>query len=120
MYDWPVKVAEEVRSLRKEDVINFYKTYLQPSSPKCRRLAIRVWGCNTDVKEAEAPLESMQVIRDLATFKMSSEFYPHSYWKIKDSFWIADSNWSGRNIEGPHFWSGCICEIIIVDWVVYD
>lgn len=79
MYDWPVKVAEEVRSLRKEDVINFYKTYLQPSSPKCRRLAIRVWGCNTDVKEAEAPPESMQVIRDLATFKMSSEFYPHGY-----------------------------------------
>ncbi|KAL6180697.1 hypothetical protein ACLB2K_047357 [Fragaria x ananassa] len=74
-YDWPKKVAEEVRSLQKEDIINFYKTYLQPSSPKCRRLAIRVWGCNTDLKEAEAPPESIQLIQDLAAFKMSSEFY---------------------------------------------
>ncbi|KAM5572813.1 nardilysin-like [Rosa sericea] len=76
-YDRPEKVAEEVRSLQKEDVINFYKKYLQPSSPKCRRLAIRVWGCNTDFKEAEAPPEPVQVIQDLAAFKMSSEFYPH-------------------------------------------
>ncbi|XP_004300711.1 PREDICTED: insulin-degrading enzyme-like [Fragaria vesca subsp. vesca] len=74
-YDWPKRVAEEVRSLQKEDIINFYKTYLQPSSPKCRRLAIRVWGCNSDLKEAEAPPESIQLIQDLAAFKMSSEFY---------------------------------------------
>ncbi|XP_062015167.1 nardilysin-like [Rosa rugosa] len=76
MFDYTKQEAERLRSIQKEDVINWYKTYLQQSSPKCRRLAIRVWGCNTDLKEAEARPESVQVIEDLAAFKMSSEFYP--------------------------------------------
>ncbi|BFG33740.1 hypothetical protein CerSpe_200140 [Prunus speciosa] len=76
IFDLSKREAEELRSVDKEDVINWYKMYLQQSSPKCRRLAIRVWGCNTDRKEAEARLESVQVIEDPATFKMSSRFYP--------------------------------------------
>lgn len=82
MFDYAKKEAEELKSIQKEDVINWYKTYLQQSSPKCRRLAIRVWGCNTDLKEAEAQPESVKVIKDLAAFKMSSEFYP----SITDGF----------------------------------
>ncbi|KAL6203557.1 hypothetical protein ACLB2K_027257 [Fragaria x ananassa] len=66
--DLDKRVAEEVKSLQRRDVINFYRTYLQQSSPKCRRLAIRVWGCNTDFKEPEARPESAQVIEDLAAF----------------------------------------------------
>lgn len=77
MFDINKKVAEEVKSLEKEDVINFYKTYMQQSSPKRRRLATRVWGCNTDFKEAEAPPEFEQVIEDLAAFNLSSKFYPN-------------------------------------------
>ncbi|KAK9940973.1 hypothetical protein M0R45_017605 [Rubus argutus] len=76
MFDINKKVAEEVKSLEKEDVINFYKTYMQQSSPKRRRLAIRVWGCNTDFKEAEARREVEQVIEDLAAFNLSSKYYP--------------------------------------------
>ncbi|PRQ34785.1 putative insulysin [Rosa chinensis] len=77
-FDYAKRVAEELSSLQKEDVVNFYKTYLQQSSPKRRRLGIRVWGCNTDLKEAEESRpESVQVIEDLEAFKMSSEFYPH-------------------------------------------
>ncbi|CAB4312356.1 unnamed protein product [Prunus armeniaca] len=76
MFDFAEEEAEELKTIHKEDVINWYRTYLQQSSPKCRRLATRVWGCNTDPKEAEARSESMKVIEDPATFKMSSTFYP--------------------------------------------
>ncbi|KAK9940972.1 hypothetical protein M0R45_017604 [Rubus argutus] len=51
-FDYSTKAAEELTSIQKEDVIDFYKTYLQ-ESPKRRRLAVRVWGCNTNFKEAE-------------------------------------------------------------------
>lgn len=51
-FDYSTKAAEELTSIQKEDVIDFYKTYLQ-ESPKRRRLAVRAWGCNTNFKEAE-------------------------------------------------------------------
>lgn len=70
------KEAEELSGIHKIDVINCYKMYLQQSSPKCRRLAVRVWGCNTDMKDAETQNKSLQVIKDVTTFKMSSKFYP--------------------------------------------
>ncbi|PRQ34778.1 putative metalloenzyme, LuxS/M16 peptidase, tetratricopeptide-like helical domain-containing protein [Rosa chinensis] len=77
-FDYAKRVAEELSSLQKEDVVNFYKTYLQQSSPKHQRLAIRVWGCKTDLKEAaELRRESLQIIEDLEAFKMSSVFYPN-------------------------------------------
>ena len=76
MFDYTKQEAEQLRSIQKEDVIEWYKTYMQQSSPKCRKLAIRVWGCNTDLKEAEARPESVKVIEDIAAFKMSSESYP--------------------------------------------
>ncbi|KAM2047075.1 hypothetical protein ACFX1T_005783 [Malus domestica] len=76
MFDLSKREAEELSSIHKKDVINWYKMYLQQSSPKCRRLAIRVWGCNTNPKEAEAQPKSIQAIEDPATFKKSSKFYP--------------------------------------------
>ncbi|XP_024161307.1 nardilysin-like [Rosa chinensis] len=77
-FNYAKRVAEELSSLQKEDDVNFYKSYLQQSSPKRWRLAIRVWGCNTDLEEAaESRPESVQVIEDLEAFKMSSEFYPN-------------------------------------------
>ncbi|KAJ9698882.1 hypothetical protein PVL29_007786 [Vitis rotundifolia] len=76
MFDMSVKEAEELRSICKSDIIDWYRTYLLQSSPNCRRLAVRVWGCNTDLKEAEAQSQSVQVIEDLTVFKTSSEFYP--------------------------------------------
>ncbi|KAM1254836.1 hypothetical protein ACFX14_029000 [Malus domestica] len=76
MFDQSKREAEELGSIQKKDVIDWYKTYLQQSSPKCRRLAIRVWGCNTDPREAEPQPKSIQPIEDPATFKKSSKFYP--------------------------------------------
>ncbi|XP_050368324.1 nardilysin-like [Argentina anserina] len=76
IFDYSKKAAEELRCIQKEDVVIFHKTYLQQSSPKCRRLATRVWGCNTDFKETdEAQWEPVQAIQDVAAFKMSSKFY---------------------------------------------
>ncbi|KAK9944576.1 hypothetical protein M0R45_010137 [Rubus argutus] len=73
-FDYSEKAAEELRSIDDEDVINFYKMYFQQSSPKCRRLATCVWGCNTDLIREARP-GSVQVIEDLAAFKLSSNFF---------------------------------------------
>ncbi|KAF3454806.1 hypothetical protein FNV43_RR05254 [Rhamnella rubrinervis] len=76
VFDLSKKEAEALESIHRDDVINWYNTYLQQPSPKCRRLAIRVWGCNTDMKDAETQPKSTEVIKDVAAFKMSSVFYP--------------------------------------------
>ncbi|KAJ4834406.1 hypothetical protein Tsubulata_007349 [Turnera subulata] len=76
LFDYSQKEAEELKTLEKKDVINWYRMYLLQSSPKCRRLAVRVWGSNTDMKEAESRADSEQAIKDLAAFKQSSEYYP--------------------------------------------
>lgn len=75
MFDFSTREAEEIRSIRKIDVLNWYKTYMKHPSPLCRKLALRVWGCSTNWKESETESESVQVIRDLACFKSSSKFY---------------------------------------------
>ncbi|CAH9135246.1 unnamed protein product [Cuscuta epithymum] len=75
MFDMSEKEAEEVKNTQKSDLIEWYHTYLQQPSPKCRRLAVRVWGCHTDQKD---PTETAaQVIKDVTAFKNSSPFYPN-------------------------------------------
>ncbi|XP_073021907.1 nardilysin-like [Primulina eburnea] len=74
MFDMSKKEAEELNGVQKKDIVDWYRTYLRQSSPKCRRLAIRVWGCNTDLSNAQ--VTSAQVISDLEEFKKNSKFYP--------------------------------------------
>ncbi|PHT96483.1 hypothetical protein BC332_34591 [Capsicum chinense] len=76
MFDMPEKEAEELRSIRKIDLIEWYHTYLIRPSPKCRRLCVRVWGCNTSWKDTDAPVALAQDIKDLTSFKKSAKFYP--------------------------------------------
>ncbi|KFK43001.1 hypothetical protein AALP_AA1G066600 [Arabis alpina] len=76
MFDYSHKEAEELKTIQKKDVINWYKTYFKESSPKCRRLAVRVWGCNTNMKETQTDQKSVQVIADAVAFKSTSQFYP--------------------------------------------
>ncbi|XP_030537462.1 nardilysin-like [Rhodamnia argentea] len=76
MFDFSEREAEALRNTKKDEVIDWYKTYLRQPSPSCRRLAVRVWGCNTDLKDAHAQREDMQIIDDLAAFKLSSKYYP--------------------------------------------
>ncbi|KAF6174379.1 hypothetical protein GIB67_027850 [Kingdonia uniflora] len=75
LFDMSAKEAEELKNITKSDVIEWYNTYLRPTSPKCRRLAIHLWGCNTVKTEEEAHVESATVIEDLSSFKMSAEYY---------------------------------------------
>ncbi|XP_047330594.1 nardilysin-like [Impatiens glandulifera] len=75
MFDMSEKEVEELKSVQKKDIIDWYHTYLTKSSPMCRSLVIRVWGCNTEWKDAETQSTSLH-IDDLAAFKMSSKFYP--------------------------------------------
>lgn len=44
---------EAEKSIEKSDIIEWMKTYLQQSSPKCLGLAVGVWGCTPTCKEAE-------------------------------------------------------------------
>nr|XP_010921137.1 nardilysin-like isoform X2 [Elaeis guineensis] len=77
LFDMLKVEAEELKTIQKSDVINWYKTYLRPPSPKCRQLAVHVWGCNTNFNEELKLQEKFgQVIEDVDSFKMSSEFYP--------------------------------------------
>ncbi|WMV45908.1 hypothetical protein MTR67_039293 [Solanum verrucosum] len=76
MFDMSEKEAEELRSIQKSDLIEWYRTYLRQPSPKCRRLCVRVWGCNTDWKDADSPVASAEVIKDVISFKKSAKFYP--------------------------------------------
>lgn len=73
--------AEELKMIQKTDVINWYDTYLRPPSPKCRQLAILVWGCNTNMNEAVQMMEPLgKAIEDVDSFKRGSEFYSSLCW----------------------------------------
>lgn len=76
MFDLSAKEAEEVKSIEKSEITEWYNTYLRKSSPKCRRVAVRVWGCNTNINEAKTKPASVQVIDDPVAFKAASTFYP--------------------------------------------
>jgi nardilysin len=76
MFDMSEKEAEELKSIEKHDVLKWYDTYLVKSSVKCRRLAVRVWGCNTNQKDSGPPATTALTINDLASFKSSAKFYP--------------------------------------------
>lgn len=76
MFDLSEKEALELESIRKCDVVDWYKTYLRQASPKCRRLAVRLWGCNTNWEDSDAQIISVQSIPDIVDFKKLSTFYP--------------------------------------------
>ena len=77
MFDMSKLEAEELRTVGKEDVISWYNTYIRSSSPTRRRLAIHVYGCNSDIAEAAKLQEqSWTAIDDVESLKGSSQFYP--------------------------------------------
>ncbi|GAB2274251.1 hypothetical protein Dimus_009016 [Dionaea muscipula] len=78
MFDYSEKEAQELRSISKRDLMNWCNIYFSQSSPKCRRLAIRVWGCSADLRAAEIQnqSDSVHVIEDVTAFKYSSKFHP--------------------------------------------
>ncbi|KAG9154982.1 hypothetical protein Leryth_012165 [Lithospermum erythrorhizon] len=76
MFNMSEKEAEELKGIGKKDIIEWYRTYLRKPSPQCRRLGIRLWGCNTDLEGLATESKSTQVTDDLQAFKKTSEFYP--------------------------------------------
>ncbi|KAK8921222.1 Zinc-metallopeptidase, peroxisomal [Platanthera zijinensis] len=76
-FDMPNLEAEELKTISKSEVINWYRTYLTPSSPKCRRLSVHIWGCDSNLNEEGGTQEKFgTIIEDVHAFKSSSEFYP--------------------------------------------
>lgn len=76
MFDMAKLEAEELKTVHKADVIAWYNTYIRSSAPKRRRLAIHVYGCNSDITEAAKLQEqSWIIIDDIESLKASSQFY---------------------------------------------
>ncbi|KAK3147314.1 hypothetical protein QOZ80_3BG0280840 [Eleusine coracana subsp. coracana] len=76
MFDMSKLEAEELKTVRKDDVIAWYNTYIRSTSPKRRRLAVHVYGCNSDIAEAAKLQEqSWTLIDDVKSLKVSSQFY---------------------------------------------
>ncbi|WOL14776.1 nardilysin-like [Canna indica] len=68
--------AEELKTIEKRHIIDWYNKYLRPPSPKCRQLAIHVWGCNTNAAEESRKLSKFgKLVEDPNSLKSSSEFY---------------------------------------------
>ncbi|KAG6520188.1 hypothetical protein ZIOFF_017226 [Zingiber officinale] len=68
--------AEELKSIKKSEVIDWYNKYLRLESSKCRRLSVHVWGSKTNYKEEAVLLSKLgEVIQDVALFKSTSNFY---------------------------------------------
>ena len=86
LFDMSKLEAEELKHIEKSDVINWYNTYLRLPSPKCRQLAIHVWGCNTEMKMEEGEMEARfgKNIEDFMTLKKSADFYPSLCWLNKE------------------------------------
>ena len=77
MFDMSKLEAEELRTVGKEDVISWYNAYIRSSSPTRRRLAIHVYGCNSDIAvAAKLQEQSWTAIDDVESLKGSSQFYP--------------------------------------------
>ncbi|KAF6165843.1 hypothetical protein GIB67_012740 [Kingdonia uniflora] len=73
-FDVDTREYEELESISKNDVIQWYETYLRGDSKKRRLLAIRVWGRGTNM-EVETPYSSERVITDVEKFKESLYIY---------------------------------------------
>ncbi|XP_020576431.1 nardilysin-like [Phalaenopsis equestris] len=75
-FDMPEQEAEELKAISKSDLINWYNTYFAPSSPKCRRLGIHLWGCNYKLsEEGRTEFKFGKIIGDISSLKLSSKFY---------------------------------------------
>lgn len=69
--------ADELKSIQKSDVIDWYNSHLKSSSSACRALCISVWGCNAhELADAVGSRKLGNVIEDVPAFKCASEFYP--------------------------------------------
>lgn len=68
--------ADELNIIQKSDVIDWYNSFLNATSSKCRRLSIHVWGCNAHKADAAELTKLGNVIDDISAMKLTSEFYP--------------------------------------------
>jgi len=56
-FDIGTKKAEEVKKIKKADMIQWCSKYFNESSPECRRLNVRFWGANTSMMADDSESE---------------------------------------------------------------
>eukprot|EP00252_Welwitschia_mirabilis_P007587 TRINITY_DN19118_c0_g1_i1.p1 TRINITY_DN19118_c0_g1~~TRINITY_DN19118_c0_g1_i1.p1 ORF type:complete len:1100 (+),score=208.89 TRINITY_DN19118_c0_g1_i1:181-3300(+) len=69
--------ADELTRIDKADIMNWYNVFINSASSACRRLSIRIWGCNTlETCHTSKSNSSHEIIDDIPALKLRSEFYP--------------------------------------------
>ncbi|KAJ4896925.1 Insulinase (Peptidase family M16) family protein [Raphanus sativus] len=62
-FDSYSRETAEIETIQKEDLIKWYSKYFRVSSPSCRRLALCLWGCDTDMKRNSQRCASRKIFR---------------------------------------------------------
>ncbi|MCO5583223.1 hypothetical protein L7F22_037131 [Adiantum nelumboides] len=79
LFDIHKEEAEELRSMTKIDIMNWYNNYLAPTSSSLRKLTVCVWGSNA---RGEQGLNKTSkhgkdvLIESVPEFKSKSEYFP--------------------------------------------
>jgi len=70
------KLAEHVKLLTKDRVLQFFDKYIAASAPNRRKLCVQVFAKQHAEKMGDAVPESVVLVRDPALFKRSMSLYP--------------------------------------------
>ncbi|CAJ1432825.1 unnamed protein product, partial [Effrenium voratum] len=75
------KVAESTRVLQKvkrQDVVDFFETYLAPNAPERRKLSVRVLGTSAGEERSDEPDQLLTCLEDLRSFHQRAEPGPQT------------------------------------------
>ena len=70
------ELADYVKQLNKDSVLDFFDTFIAPSAPKRRKLCVHVFAKQHVGKMSDPEGEGVILIKDPAVFKRSMPLYP--------------------------------------------
>lgn len=77
IFDINQREAEELKTISKSHVIEWYKKYIWSKSRHVRKLTISVWGSNARADKYSSKDEGVnELIEDIVEFKQNNEYFP--------------------------------------------
>ena len=74
MYFADIEDAEAIKTITKDDMLKFYKTYINPKSPKIKKLSIHVKSLRcVDYHKPEDTSTSIDSISEENNYKLSED-----------------------------------------------
>lgn len=70
------RLAEHVKILSKEKVLQFFDKYVAASAPNRRKLCVQVFAKQHAEKMEDAVADNIVLVKDPALFKRSMSLYP--------------------------------------------